>query len=159
MNNEPMQTVLVLLRRGNEIALARKLTSHGEGKLNGYGGKILPGETPKQTAIRETRHEAGVTATKLAHVALLHFRQTPKVDEFSDLDCHVFIADEWQGGPVATSEMAPPQWFASGDIPYDQMWSDDALWLPRVLNGETIEADFVFDDAYHLTSHKIRTKS
>jgi hypothetical protein len=26
------------------------------------------------------------------------------------------------------------------------MWEDDALWLPRTMNGEIIEGRFIFDD-------------
>jgi hypothetical protein len=29
-----------------------------------------------------------------------------------------------------------PQWFTFTDIPYDQMWEDDRIWLPMVLNGQ-----------------------
>jgi len=29
-----------------------------------------------------------------------------------------------------------PQWFDFADIPYDQMWEDDRLWLPMVLQGQ-----------------------
>jgi len=29
-----------------------------------------------------------------------------------------------------------PQWFAFSDIPYDQMWEDDRIWLPMLLNGQ-----------------------
>lgn len=29
-----------------------------------------------------------------------------------------------------------PQWFAFTDVPYDQMWEDDKIWLPMLLNGQ-----------------------
>lgn len=29
-----------------------------------------------------------------------------------------------------------PQWFAFADIPYDQMWEDDRIWLPLLLNEQ-----------------------
>lgn len=29
-----------------------------------------------------------------------------------------------------------PQWFDIADIPYEQMWEDDKIWLPELLNGQ-----------------------
>ncbi len=38
-----------------------------------------------------------------------------------------------------------PQWYAVSQLPFDAMWADDKHWLPRVLAGEKIVADFAFD--------------
>ena len=37
-----------------------------------------------------------------------------------------------------------PAWFKVDDIPYDQMWDDDLYWLPRVLDGERMQATFTY---------------
>lgn len=29
-----------------------------------------------------------------------------------------------------------PQWFDIADIPYEQMWEDDKIWLPELLKGQ-----------------------
>lgn len=29
-----------------------------------------------------------------------------------------------------------PQWFNIADIPYEQMWEDDKIWLPELLKGQ-----------------------
>lgn len=29
-----------------------------------------------------------------------------------------------------------PQWFDIKDIPYEQMWEDDKIWLPELLKGQ-----------------------
>ena len=42
---------------GQEVLLIRKKRGIGAGKINGPGGKIDPGESPLQCAIRETREE------------------------------------------------------------------------------------------------------
>lgn len=42
-----------------------------------------------------------------------------------------------------------PSWFSLDDIPYDEMWDGDKYWLPRILDGEKVEFDLVFDaDGY-----------
>jgi 8-oxo-dGTP diphosphatase len=46
--------------RGESVALIRKLSPEWQkGKLNGIGGKIEPGETPRQAMVREFREETG----------------------------------------------------------------------------------------------------
>jgi 8-oxo-dGTP diphosphatase len=37
-----------------------------------------------------------------------------------------------------------PAWFPVDDIPYDEMWDDDAYWLPRVLAGERVQATYMY---------------
>lgn len=39
-----------------------------------------------------------------------------------------------------------PQWYKYQEIPYDEMWIDDIYWLPKVLNGHKIEAEFHFNE-------------
>ncbi len=48
-----------------------------------------------------------------------------------------------------------PKWFSINDIPYESMWEDDKHWLPHVLSGEKIKADFYFDKKNKLLSHNI----
>lgn len=38
-----------------------------------------------------------------------------------------------------------PAWFALDELPLEDMWPDDAVWLPGVLRGGTVHAEFVFD--------------
>ena len=45
-----------------EVLLIRKKRGLGAGKINGPGGKIDPGETSLECAVRETQEELGVTA-------------------------------------------------------------------------------------------------
>ena len=38
-----------------------------------------------------------------------------------------------------------PLWTCVDQIPYEQMWADDALWLPMLLRGQSFVGRFVFD--------------
>ncbi len=144
---------LMFVRREDEVLLIRKKRGHGAGKINGPGGKIDAGESPLEGAIRETREETGIEV--MSAVLLGEFR-------FLDLVAqqwygYVFLADEWRGVPVETEE-ADPFWCPVDALPLDQMWDDDRFWLPRLLAGERLEGDFLFDDGRLLT-HRLKSLS
>ena len=50
---------LCFVIRGGEILLIRKKRGLGAGKINGPGGRLEPGETALDCAVRETREELG----------------------------------------------------------------------------------------------------
>jgi 8-oxo-dGTP pyrophosphatase MutT (NUDIX family) len=127
-----------------EILLAMKKHGFGTGKYNGTGGKVEEGEDIEDAVVREAREEVGVAVEKhaLTKCALLHFSFDTKPGW--GFECHTYLAFSWIGEPAESEEMAP-RWFALKDIPYDRMWIDDRLWLPRVLAGERLEGRFHFN--------------
>ncbi|MBE0636429.1 8-oxo-dGTP diphosphatase [Candidatus Bipolaricaulota bacterium] len=140
------------------VLLGKKKRGFGMGKYNGIGGKLDPGESPEACIIREVHEEVGLTipAHALRAVGEITFRFPfePSFDHF----VHVFIATQWDGDPVETAEMEP-HWFACHDIPYEKMWQDDAYWLPIVLHGKTIRAEFTFaQDNETVTSWNIHDR-
>ena len=48
-----------------------------------------------------------------------------------------------------------PAWYKLSDIPYENMWSDDKYWLPKVLEGYFVEATFTFDDDDNVIKHSV----
>lgn len=127
------------------ILLARKKRGFGRGKMNGLGGKVRPGETPLRTIVREVREEAGVVLSPETLRPAGSITFTFPFDPASDHYVHVFVACAWEGEIRETSEMAPA-WFPIGAIPYDRMWDDDRYWLPLVLAGKRIRAEFTFGE-------------
>jgi 8-oxo-dGTP pyrophosphatase MutT (NUDIX family) len=149
------QATLCLLVKDNEILLAMKKRGFGVGKWNGVGGKIDYDKGDKNivdAAIRETKEEIGVLALNPDKVGVLRFK-FPHKPEW-DQDVHVFLVKNWQGEPEESEEMMP-KWFALNEIPYEQMWDDDKLWLPHILDGKKIEADFIFKEGEIIDKHKI----
>ena len=139
---------LVFLLRGNpptEILLGLKKNGFGQGKLNGFGGKIEPNESVEVAAARELKEECGieVALADLHHVAHLDFI-FPFKPEWDQV-VNAFIAHLWRGESIETLEMKPI-WFKTNAIPYDKMWADDFRWLPLVLQGKHIEAAFTFKE-------------
>jgi mutator protein MutT len=144
-------TILFLQREG-ELLLAMKKRGFGEGKWNGVGGKVEPGETPEQAAIRECQEEAGVTPRNLKKMCEIDFYITSKPD-FNNY-AHVFVAVTWDGDPHETEEMRP-QWFSLDALPYHQMWGDDHAWLPLVLAGKRFRSTFTLDEQENIVHSNV----
>ena len=131
---------LCFIVKDGRVLLIHKLRGLGAGKVNAPGGKIEPGETPLQAAVRETQEEILVTPVGLQERGVLRFQFT---DGYS-LHCTVFRADDLTGEPRETAE-AIPFWAPLECIPYAQMWQDDEYWLPGMLAGKKFSARFTFD--------------
>ena len=127
-------------RTDNSVLLIHKKRGFGKGKICGPGGRIEPGETPSQAAVRETAEEVGLTIRDALHVATLQFQFT---DGFS-FELYAFVARSWTGTLLETDE-ARPFWVAIDDIPYGHMWADARSWLPLALDRRHVEGRFLFD--------------
>ncbi|HUD07381.1 MAG TPA: 8-oxo-dGTP diphosphatase [Candidatus Saccharimonadales bacterium] len=149
------QATLLFLKDGNRILLAMKKRGFGAGRWNGVGGKPDKGETVNQAAVRECWEEVGVTPAEMKKSAILNFYFPGNKEKFNQ-QVIVFMCTSWRGEPTETEEMSP-KWFDIGDIPYTKMWSDDKYWLPRVIDGEYLEADFHFDNNDGLLDYKIKS--
>lgn len=132
-------TLLFVIRNG-QILLIRKKRGLGAGKINGPGGRLEPGETPAQAAVRETREELGIEALDPRLRGELFFQFT---DGYS-LHCTVFVSPGCTGTAIETEEAAP-LWTPLDEIPYHEMWADDAHWLPGTIEGRRFRAFFTFD--------------
>lgn len=135
-----IEATLLFVVRGGEILLIEKKRGHGAGKINGPGGKIDPGETPLECAVRETGEELLISVTDARKAGELWFQMS----DYPSILCHVFLGTEFTGTPTETEE-AVPLWVPMEEIPYARMWEDDLHWLPLVLGGRCILGKFVFE--------------
>jgi len=135
-----MPATLMFIVKGDEILLIQKLRGIGEGKINGPGGKIDPGETPYECVIRECQEELHITPLNPVKMGELWFAMS----DIPDIHCHVFMASDFDGTPTATDE-AIPVWTKIPDIPWNKMWEDDAYWLPQMLEGQKFLGKFIFE--------------
>ncbi|TRM60338.1 NUDIX hydrolase domain-like protein [Schizophyllum amplum] len=130
--------------RYGKILLGMKKRGFGVGKINGFGGKVDPGETSLEAAVREMEEEAGIRAP-LTWAGMLIFVLQGQEKVFH---CDVYRAESFEGEVIETDEMRPA-WYAVSDIPYPQMWADDPYWLPLLVAGVPFvgRADFGKDEA------------
>lgn len=133
------------------VLLIRKKRGLGAGKINGPGGKIDPGETSLECAVRETQEELGVTALDPVKHGELWFQF---VDGLA-LHVDVFRSTRWEGEAIETPE-AIPLWTSLGELPFDEMWADDRFWLGEVLRDKkNFTGRFLFDDDTMLTHEMV----
>ncbi len=133
-------TLMFVIHEGR-ILLMHKKRGFGKGKINGPGGKIEPGETPLECAIRETQEEVCITPTGVEFAGELRFQ----FKDGNSIHGHVYTATGFQGEPGETDE-ADPLWCSIDELPYEHMWEDDPTWFPHMLEGRPFSARYLFDD-------------
>lgn len=124
---------LVLIVKDDKMLLGKKKRGFGEGWWNGFGGKVLEGETVEQAALREVQEESGLILPALNFRGVIHFSFD---DDDKIHETHIFEATEHLGEPIETEEMMP-RWFHIHEIPYQEMWPADRIWLPIFLEGKS----------------------
>ena len=131
---------LLFVVDGRQVLLIHKKRGLGGGNVNGPGGRIEAGETPRAGAIREFREELVATpkGTRKCGEVWFHVLDGPAVL------IHVFRGDGCEGTPEETAE-AVPMWVDTDAIPFDRMWADDRLWFHHMLEERPFTARAVFD--------------
>lgn len=146
------QFTLCILHQNTQILLGMKKRGFGEGKWNGFGGKVEVGETIEESAIREMREEAGIEVQELVKMGILdfEFEGDPQL-----LEVHVFRTESFTGTPAESEEMKP-EWFHVDNIPFAQMWSDDIHWIPLLLTGKKFKGKFLFGKLNNILEQELR---
>ncbi len=139
------QRTLCFIINENKILLGKKIKGFGMGKYLGIGGKIERDEGVLSAVVREMQEEVGITPIDPQKMAQLEFYFPEQANREKWEQCvHVYLSSAWNGKIVASEEMVP-KWFELQEIPYSKMWADAKYWLPRVLQGERLHGQFVFD--------------
>lgn len=152
-NTKLRQATLLFLIKEGEILLAMKKRGFGVNKWNGVGGKVQPGESVEEAAKRETREEIGVEVDHLEKMGELNFYFENKSDWNQQVI--VYRSQNWRGEPQESEEMAP-KWVRFDEVPYKEMWEDDADWLPHLIAGKQFEAYFLFDEEEKVKEKEIK---
>ncbi len=138
--NPVERATLMFIRQENRLLLIDKKRGLGAGYFNAPGGRLEPGETIMECAVRETQEELCITPLDPVHAGTLMFQF---IDGFS-IHGEVFTATEFEGTPTETDE-AVPHWFSIDDLPYHNMWADDPIWYPKMIAGEKFVGRFTFE--------------
>lgn len=139
------------LAQQQRILLGIKQRGFGKGMYNSFGGKVEEGEDLNECASRELLEETGIHVEQ-QHMATCHVGELRFSFNDSDIEMvvHVFrvnittMMQPTENGNceymfVDPSSIRPceeiiPEWFDSYEnIPLDNMFADDSLWLTKLL--------------------------
>src|SRR3990167_4664607 len=132
---------LCMVCRDGEVLLGMKKRGFGEGRWNGFGGKVEEDETVEEAAVRELEEEVGLKLKEMNQLGILEFsfENDPKI-----LEVHIFKINDFLGEPRESEEMKP-QWFKFDEVPFQEMWPDDLYWFPYLLSDKFFKGRFLFD--------------
>jgi 8-oxo-dGTP pyrophosphatase MutT (NUDIX family) len=151
--SQKLLTLMLLLRK-SKILLGMKKRGFGQGKWNGFGGKVEKNESIYSAAVREVEEECGIKVLDAKFVGFITF--TFKIEKIP-MQVHVFRSNNFEGDPIETEEMKP-EWFDICNIPYENMWKDDLYWYPYLIDNKIFRAQFDFEDYENILSYKIEEK-
>ncbi|KAJ8036799.1 7,8-dihydro-8-oxoguanine triphosphatase [Holothuria leucospilota] len=140
----------------NDDVIDREIVRAGEARLT--TGLSQPyKETSRNDLSRclEMLEESCLTVKHLTEIARIDFEF---VGEEQILEVHVFKTDQFEGEPTETEEMRP-KWFSVNDIPFKEMWPDDILWFPHLLNGTKFNGYFKFKGHDEIVDYTIKEVS
>jgi 8-oxo-dGTP diphosphatase/2-hydroxy-dATP diphosphatase len=143
---------LCIIHQHPKVLLGMKKRGFGEGRWNGFGGKVMEGETIEEAARRELHEEIGIKCPNLEKLGTLDFMWDGK-DEI--LEVNIFRGDEFFGEPRESGEMRP-EWFYIDEIPFHSMWQDERYWFPLFLKGRKFRGKFIFDESDNIIDYELR---
>lgn len=151
-----LQTTLWLMIEDWRIFLWEKKRWFAKWVLNWVWWKVDKWEKLEDCMIREAKEEIWIDINKndLKYLWVLHFYFKEKSDW--DQDVHLYNIEKYYWNIIESNEIKP-FWFSLDNIPYNKMWEDDTIWLPRVLSWEiNIEYNFFFDkDNWKMLKHEL----
>jgi 8-oxo-dGTP diphosphatase len=132
------------------IHRVKKENDMHEGKWNGLGGKLEPGETPEECVVREVREESGLHIHNPLLKGLLTF---PAFDGFDDWYVFVFVATEFEGELIDSAE-GDLQWIDDSQLLDLPLWDGDKIFLTWLKKSEVFSAKFIYKNGklkdYHV---------
>lgn len=132
-----MRTCLAIIKENNFLLFIKKLRGIGKGLITFPGGKVEEGENEEHCVNREIKEEINLEIDEKELVAIIDFYLDNKKNEVM----YVYFVKKFRGIPEESKE-AIPLWL--NYIPYEEMWKDDKIWLPLVLEGKRICCRFYF---------------
>src|SRR5260221_12400905 len=134
---------LCYLRSGGPTLMLHRNKKPGDvhrGKWNGLGGKMEPGESPDECALREVREESGLTMLDAPLPGVLTF---PAFRPGEDWLVFLYTASRWTGALGACAE-GDLEWIEDARLLELPLWEGDRIFLPWLEQERFFSAKFVY---------------
>lgn len=138
-----LATLCYLRKEGKTLMLYRnkKKNDYHEGKWNGLGGKIEPGESPEECAVREIKEESGLTAKKLKLHGVITF---PLFDGKEDWYVFLYSVTGIEGDLIDSPE-GELKWIPDEDIFELNLWDGDKIFMRWIYEDKFFSAKFNYE--------------
>jgi 8-oxo-dGTP diphosphatase len=147
-----LATLCYIRREGQTLMLHRikKANDMHQGKWNGLGGKLNPGETPEECVVREIYEESGLL---MRNPQLKGFLTFPAFTKNEDWYVFVFVAEDFEGELIDSPE-GDLRWVDNSDLPRLNLWEGDAIFLPWLERRGIFSGKFIYKDG-RLVLHEV----
>lgn len=135
-------TLCYIKHNGKTLMLHRikKENDVHQGKWNGLGGKLEPGETPEECIIREVHEESGLVIRAPRLKGILTF---PLFDGIDDWTVFVFVAHQFEGALKESSE-GKLEWIDDERVLHLNLWEGDRIFLKWLDGDAFFSGKFVY---------------
>ena len=139
-----LATLCYLRKDGKTLMMHRikKANDIHQGKWNGLGGKLEPGETPEECASREILEESGLRVKNLKLKGFLTF---PLFARAEDWYAFVFVVDDFEGELIESPE-GQLEWIEDERLPELELWEGDPIFLSWLDRAGFFSGKFVYKD-------------
>lgn len=147
-----LATLCYVRKNGRTLMLHRvkKKDDVHEGKWNGLGGKLEPGESPEDCVVREVREEAGLM---IKAPVLKGFLTFPGFAKDEDWYVFVFTASNFSGRLLESPE-GNLAWIPDRDLLKLNLWDGDRIFLPLLGRPGHFSGKFRYRDG-RLVKHSV----
>ncbi len=152
--NQPViYAVLCYVKHGGQTLMLyrnKKKNDIHAGKWNGLGGKMLPGETPEETAHREVAEESSLKITRLDWKGMVTF---PGFSAGKTWVVYIFEVLAFTGEAYQSCEEGDLHWIADEAVTDLNLWAGDRLFLKWMQGKQFFSAKMEYRDGTLVQHH------
>jgi len=147
-----LATLCYVRRDGQTLMIHRvkKANDMHQGKWNGLGGKLNPGETPEECAVREIFEESGLRVHNPQLKGVLTF---PAFANDEDWYVFVYLVKDFEGELIDSPE-GNLLWVDEIDLMKLNLWEGDPIFLPWLDRPGIFSGKFIYKNG-KLVSHEV----
>ena len=147
-----LATLCYLKMDGKTLMIHRikKENDMHQGKWNGLGGKLNPGESPEDCVIREVHEESGLIISDPLMKGFLTF---PRFANEEDWYAFVFVARKIEGQLIESDE-GVLKWIDDEQLLNLELWEGDLIFLPWLERPGIFSGKFIYREG-KLVEHSV----